>query len=335
MNSKPRALFLDKASLYPDDLDFSELEKVADWQWFDNAHLDDIQHTLADADIIVSNKVVLDSAIIDRCEQLGLICVAATGVNNVDLKAAKRNEITVCNARAYATSSVVQHVFTLLLSLSRKLGAYQRSAHDRDWANSDFFCYFGEPFDDLGGKTLGVIGYGELGRAVAKVAACFGMKVLVARGHHEAISSVSAATVSTGEGQAGAEQRVGLKTLLSESDVVSLHCPLTEKNHHLIDEQALSLMKPESILINTARGGLVDEQALLQALKERQIAAAGLDVLAEEPPSVDNELLHYRTDNLIVTPHVAWASRSSRQRLVDEITENINAYLHGTPRNCV
>jgi len=321
--NKPIALFLDKASLYPDDLDFSALDDVASWQWFDNANVSEIQHALEVAEIIVTNKVLLNRGIIESCKQLKLICVAATGVNNVDVAAANQQAIKVCNVRAYATASVTQHVFALLLSLNRKLPSYSESATNGDWSRSEFFCYFGEPFNDLEGKTLGIVGFGELGRSVAKVAECFGMKVSIAHSHN------------TGDKKDSREGRVDLTTLLSTSDVVSLHCPLTESNYHMIGESELSLMKPGAILINTARGGLVDEHALLNALKNKKIAAAALDVLDEEPPSVNHELLNYHVDNLIITPHVAWASRESRQRLVDEITENIRVFLQGRPRNIV
>lgn len=317
-----QALFLDIASLYPADLNLSGLEAVANWQWFDNVAPADIQHSLSEAEIIVTNKIVLDSEIIAACAQLKLICVAATGVNNVDVQAAKRQSVSVCNVRGYATDSVVQHVFAMLLSLNRKLGSYQQSARNGDWARSEFFCYLAEPFEDLAGKTLGIIGYGELGRAVAKVAEGFGMDVLIARRPH------SAGSIKT------AEQRVELDALLAASDVVSLHCPLTRDNYGLIDERALALMKPGAVLVNTARGGLVDEQALLRALRAEHIAAA-LDVLEEEPPPLNHGLLSYRGDNLIVTPHVAWASRSSRQRLVDEIAKNIRCFQQGQARNII
>ncbi len=320
---KPLALFLDRASLYPDDLDFTALDDVANWQWFDNANVGDIHHNLADAEIIVSNKVVINGQVIERCKQLKLICVAATGVNNIDVEAANQHGIKVCNVRAYATASVVQHVFSLLLTLNRKLFSYRQSVIDGDWSHSDFFCYFGQPISNLEGKTLGIIGYGELGRAVAKLAECFGMKVLLAQSHNAGVE------------EASQKDRVDLITLLSESDVVSLHCPLTENNRHMIAENAFALMKPDAILINTARGGLVDEDALLYALKNRQIGGAALDVLEQEPPAVNHPLVNYHADNLIITPHIAWASRQSRQKLVDEIAKNIVAYQQGQLRNIV
>ena len=317
--NKPLAVFIDKASLYPDDLDFSKLENVASWQWFDNANVSDIQHCLEDTEIIVSNKIFLDRKIMQSCQQLKLICVAATGTNNVDIEAAKQLGIAVCNVRAYATSSVVQHVFSFILALNRKLFPYRESVFNGDWSRSDFFCYFGEPISALEGKTLGIIGYGELGKAVAKIAQCFAMKVLIAKRDETDVRS----------------GRTDLTTLLAESDVLSLHCPLTEHNYHMISEKELSLMKSDVILINAARGGLIDEQALLHSLENNQIGGAALDVLEEEPPSVNNALINYQADNLIITPHIAWASRQSRQSLVNEIAKNIQAYLQGQPRNIV
>ena len=317
--NKPLAVFLDKASLYPDDLDFLKLENVASWQWFDNANVSDIQHCLEETEILVSNKVFLDRKVMQSCKQLKLICVAATGTNNVDIEAAKQQGIAVCNVRAYATSSVVQHVFSLILALNRKLFSYRESVFNGDWSHSDFFCYFGEPISALEGKTLGIIGYGELGKAVAKIAQCFAMKVLIAKRDETDVRS----------------GRTDLTTLLAESDVLSLHCPLTEQNYHMISEKELSLMKPDVILINAARGGLIDEQALLHSLEYNQIGGAALDVLEQEPPSVNNALINYQADNLIITPHIAWASRQSRQKLVNEIAKNIQAYLQGQPRNIV
>jgi glycerate dehydrogenase len=313
------ALFLDRASLFPDDLDFTVLEAVASWQWFNNANVNDIHHCLADAEIIVSNKAVINREVMDLCPRLRLICVAATGVNNVDTGAARQRAIKVCNVRAYATLSVAQHVFSFILSLNRKLFSYRESASNGQWSHSDYFCYFGEPVSDLEGKTIGIVGYGELGHAVAAIAACFGMQVLIAKRDEKDLR----------------EGRVELNTLLSIADVVSLHCPLTEDNYHMIGESQFSLMKPDAILVNTARGGLVDETALLQALQDKQIAAAALDVLEQEPPAVTHALLNYRADNLIITPHIAWASRESRQRLVDEIAKNIQAFLQGRHRNLI
>lgn len=323
ISNKTRAVFLDKASLYPDDLDFLALEEVASWRWFDNANPGDIQHSLEEAEILVANKILIDRKVIENSKQLKLICVAATGVNNVDLIAAKQRDIQVCNVRAYATSSVVQHVFSFILALIRKLIPYKKSVIKGEWTHSDFFCYFDEPISELGGKTLGIIGYGELGRAVAKVARCFGMNVLIARSHNAEHKPDLR------------ERRTDLNVLLSQADVVTLHCPLTENNRYMLGAKEFAAMRSDAILINTARGGLVDEMALLHALEMNQIGGAGLDVLEEEPPSVNNTLISYRADNLIITPHIAWASRESRQRLVNEIVKNIQAFKQGQPRNIV
>ncbi|MFV9616404.1 MAG: D-2-hydroxyacid dehydrogenase [Gammaproteobacteria bacterium] len=317
--NKPLAVFLDKASLYPDDLNLSKLENVASWQWFDNVNVSDIQHCLEDTEVVVSNKVFLGREIIQSSKQLKLICIAATGINNVDIEAARQHGIAVCNVRAYATSSVAQHVFSLILALNRKLISYRESVIHGDWSRSDFFCYFGEPISALEGKTLGIIGYGELGKAVAKIAQCFAMKVLIAKRDE--------ADIRPG--------RSDLTTLLAESDVLSLHCPLTEHNYHMIAEKELLLMKSDAILINAARGGLIDEMALLHALKKNQIGGAALDVLEEEPPSVNNALINFQADNLIITPHIAWASQQSRQKLVNEIAKNIQAYQQGNLRNII
>ena len=327
---RPKALFLDKASLYPDDLDFSSLENIAQWKWFDNAVVSDAetQACLQKAEILVSNKVMIDRAVIESCENLKLICVAATGVNNVDLIAAKERGIKVCNVCAYATASVTQHVFSLILSLNRKLSSYKQSVINGRWSQSKFFCYFGEPISDLENKVLGIIGYGELGKAVEKVALSFGMDVLVAESHHTR-SNVNDASVDK------TNKRVDIKTLLTRSDVVSLHCPLTQNNQHMISANEFSIMKKSAMIINTARGGLIDESALLSALENNEIAGAGLDVLEDEPPAKNNVLINYakNAENLIITPHIAWASQQARQNLVNQIAENIRAYQIGKARN--
>ncbi len=317
-----KAIFLDVASIYPDDLSLTPLKEVADWRWFDNFDITQDQSSgsgLYDAEIIVSNKVHLDRHFLERCNKLKLICVAATGFNNIDIDAARENHIAVCNVRSYATPSVSQHVFSLLLALNRKLLCYRDDVKNGLWSDSEFFCNYASPLSELQGKTLGIIGYGELGKSVAKIAKCFAMKVLIAkRDKHDS-----------------REVRVDLSELLSSSDVVSLHCPLTRSNVRMIAADELALMKSDAILINTARGGLVDEKALLDVLLNNEIGGAALDVLEEEPPSKDNPLIVYQANNLIITPHIAWASRESRQRLMDEIAKNILAFQQGNPRNIV
>ena len=335
VSTQPQAVFLDKASLYPDDLDFSSLESVAQWKWFDNAVVTDVdtQACLQQTEILVSNKVMVGRAVIESCENLKLICVAATGVNNIDLIAAQERDIKVCNVRAYATVSVTQHVFSLMLSLNRKLSSHKKSAINGRWSQSEFFCYFGDPFSDLENKVLGIIGYGELGKAVEKAALSFGMKVLLAESH-DAKSNANEIH-ATKENVTKSNKRVDIKTLLTRADVVSLHCLLTENNQHMIAANEFSIMKKSAIIINTARGGLIDESALLSALENNEIAGAGLDVLEDEPPAKNNVLINYakNAENLIITPHIAWASQQARQNLVNQIAENIRAYQIGKARN--
>lgn len=315
-----RGVFLDRESLDRDDLDLSGLEAViSEWTYHAKTAAGDVDARIAEADIVITNKVVLSAENINGANNLRLICVAATGTNNVDIEAARKKGITVCNVRAYGTASVAQHVMMLMLMLNRQFPAYQQALKEGDWQRSDQFCLMDYPIEDLTGKTLGIIGYGELGRGVATLAECLGMKVLISQ-------------------RAGAEpqkDRVALDTLLSTADVISLHCPLTDETRNLIDKRALSLMKPSAFLINAARGGIVDEAALLDALTSGQLAGAALDVLVEEPPVNGNRLLDARLPNLIVTPHIAWASRQARQRLLNIMVENIQSFLNGQAQNVV
>jgi glycerate dehydrogenase len=315
-----RAAFLDLASIYRDDLDLTALKKaVPDWVWFDKIQPQQIATDLSDVDVIVSNKVVLDKSFLQHTPQLKLICIAATGTNNVDLNAAHDLGIPVCNVRAYATASVVQHVFSLLLSLTTRSAEYLHAVKDNEWARSEHFCLLDFPIRELSGRTLGIVGYGELGQAVARIAEAFGMSVLIAKRDDN-------------DERSG---RVALHEMLTQVDVLSLHCPLTEDNRHFISEKELALMRPDAVLINAARGGLVDEVALLNALKNNRLAGAALDVLESEPPSEKDLLIHTDLPNLIITPHIAWASIESRQRLIDAVARNISALGAGQPEGLV
>lgn len=315
-----RAVFLDLKSIHRNELDLSSLESsVSQWTWFDNIRRDEIPKALAGADIVVSNKIVLGEEQLKNAANLKLICVAATGTNNIDLPVAKRLGISVCNVRAYATASVVQHVFSMLLSLTTHLDEYKKSVQSGLWSRSEYFCLLDFPIRELEGKIFGIVGYGELGKAVAKVAEAFGMHVLIAKRDDK-------------DNRAG---RLPLHELVKKVDVLSLHCPLNEETKNLVGEQELSLMKNNAVLINTARGGLVDEDALLDALNNNKIGAAAIDVLEQEPPEDNHHLLQVNIPNLIVTPHIAWASVESRQRLIDGIATNIAAFKAGNPRNLV
>jgi len=315
-----RGVFLDTATIDPGDLDLDALtSSIPEWSLHRMTDRGDTAATIGDADIVVSNKVMLDGHTLRTASSLKLVCIAATGTNNVDLETARQRGITVCNARGYATTSVVEHVFALMLSLRRRLPEQQRAARDGRWQDSDAFCLLDFPFSELAGQTLGIIGYGELGRAVAGMGKAFGMRVCIA-GRPDA---------------APATGHIPIRQLQAEADVISLHCPLTEATRNLIDAEAFARMRSSCLLINTARGGIVDEADLLDALQSGQIAGAATDVLSVEPPRKGNVLLHSTLPNLIITPHVAWASTRARQRLIDEVTANIQAYLGGRPRNVV
>lgn len=317
-----KGVFLDKAAAGPVyDLGFSNLENsLPDFSSFDRTAPEDIVSRIGKAQVIVVNKLMIDADIMAQSPDLRLIAVLATGVNNVDLNAAKEHGVMVCNARRYGTASVVQHVFALMFALAGRLLDYDRDVRAGLWQKSPDFCLLDYPVVELAGKTLGIIGYGELGQAMAGAAQALGMNIFVAE-HKEAES------VRSG--------RVAFEQVLRESDVLTLHCPLTADTKNLIGERELSLMKPSAFLINTARGGIVNELALCQALMQKKIAGAGVDVLTTEPPQDGNPLLNPDIPNLIVTPHMAWGSREARQRLLDDVAENIRAFVGGNPRNVV
>lgn len=312
-----RGVFLDQDSLGGGDLDFSNLERVlTHLEYYPATAPHQTAERLADAEVVISNKVMLDAATLEQARRLRLICIAATGVNNVDLEAAARAGITVCNCQGYGTTAVVQHVFALLLALCTRLPDYQQAVRAGRWQQSSQFCLLDYPIRELAGKTLGIVGYGELGRGVARIAEAFGMRVLLAQ------------RPGVLEAQEG---RIPLPILLPQIDVLSLHCPLTPETRGLIGAWELALMRRDAILINTARGGLVDETLLAEVLRQGALGGAGVDVLSLEPPVAGNPLLATDIPNLIVTPHSAWGSRESRQRLVDQLAENIHAYLVGQP----
>lgn len=314
-------VLLDLDTMDRDDLDLAALRTaLPHWDIHPYTETDEVPARIARAQVVVTNKVRVNRAAMDAASDLKLICVAATGTNNVDLEAARARGITVCNVRDYGTASVVQHVFTLILALTTRLPSYQRDVARGLWQDSRRFCLLDHPIRELSGLTLGIVGYGVLGQAVARTAECFGLRVRVAQ------SLVSPDS---------APDRVPLARLLAESDILSLHCPLTDQTRHLIDARALAAMKPDALLINTARGAVVDNAALADALRRGVIGGAGIDVLDQEPPPADHPLLAPDIPNLIVTPHIAWAAREARQRVIDQVTENIQAYLAGTPRRTV
>ena len=272
------------------------------------------------ADIVITNKVVISAQAFAENPQLKLVAVTATGVNNVDVEAAKQNGTAVCNICAYGNESVAEHAFMMMITLMRNLPAYQRDVAAGLWENSPFFCHLGAPMRDLNGKTLAIFGRGNIGKTLATYAQAFKMNVVFAE--HKNAQSVRDGYVSFDEA-------------IRSADVVSLNCPLTPQTANMIGEAELQQMKPGAILINCGRGGLVDEAALVAALKYGQIGGAGFDVLTQEPPRDGNPLLKARLPNLIVTPHIAWASQEAANRLFDILLDNINRFVAGNPQNLV
>ena len=310
--------FLDKDSLDCGDLDFSVLDtELPELTYYPATSPDQVAERIAQAEVVISNKVMLNAAAIQQAPRLRLICIAATGVNNVDLAAAEAAGITVCNCRGYGTPAVVQHVFALLLALYTRLLDYHQAVRAGRWQQASQFCLLDYPIRELADKTLGIVGYGQLGQGVARVAETFGMQVLLAQ---------RPGTVEPEE--AG---RIPLPILLPQVDVLSLHCPLTPDTRGLIGPWELALMKRDAVLINTARGGLVDEAMLADALRKGALGGAGVDVLSLEPPVDGNPLLAADIPNLIVTPHSAWGSREARQRLVGQLAQNLQGFFGGEP----
>ena len=290
------------------------------WAEHEKTAPEEILSRLQDATIVITNKVKLPGELLAQLPRLRLIAEAATGTDNIDLPWCREHKLPVTNIRGYAADTVPEHVFMLLLALRRQLPAYRADVVAGKWQQSPMFCFFDHPIRDLRGTTLGLFGRGSLGQGTARLAEAFGMRVLW--GEHKNATTVRAGYVS-------------FETLLSESDAISLHCPLTEHTRGMIGEAELRAMKHDAVLINTARGGLVDESALLRALREGWIAGAGFDVLSQEPPKEGNPLLDVELPNLIVTPHVAWSSDKAMQALADQLIDNMEAFVRGEERNRV
>ena len=313
-------VILDAASL-GQDLDLSPLLNSApSWQVYNDTPAALVGERIHAANIVLTNKVNLSAADMQNASNLKFISVMATGTNNIDLRAAQSQNIVVSNAVGYATPSVVQHTLTLILALATRLNLYHRDVQAGKWQQSKTFCLLDHPIMELSGKTLGIVGFGELGSQVARVAESFGMLIKVAQRPGYQHSDVELGY-----------PRLALEELLPQVDILSLHCPLVPETDHLINQETLRLMKPSALLINTARGGLVDSTALLAALSSGQIAGAGIDVLPTEPPGKGEPLLLASLDNLIITPHTAWAALESRQRLLIQVCENVEGFLRQAP----
>ncbi len=313
-------VFLDMATIQRGDLDFARLLSVLPaWKFHNTTTVAQMARRIGQAEVVVCNKAYLGPVTLAAANKLKLICITATGTNNIDLNAAKERGIAVCNVAGYAAASVTQHVFSLILSLVTQLEKYHAAVKNGAWQRATTFSLLDYQIWELAGKCIGIIGYGSLGQAVARVAKAFGMNVLIA----------------ARTGQDARAGRVPLHDLLPRADVVSVHCPLTEQTTGLIGAYELGLMQRHALLINTARGGIVDEAALAEALRTHRIGGAGVDVLTVEPPVNGNALLTADLPNLIVTPHIAWASREARQRLIDEVAKNIVMFFRGETLNRV
>ncbi|EKT4521940.1 2-hydroxyacid dehydrogenase [Pseudomonas putida] len=320
MPSPRRAVFLDHQSLDLGDLNLSPLHAQFDeLQLYASTRPDQVAERLRDATAVISNKVMIDAAAMEANPQLQLILVAATGTNNVDLATARLRGVTVCNCQGYGTPSVAQHTLALLLALATRLCDYRQAVTDGRWATASQFCLLDFPIIELQGKTLGLLGHGELGGAVARLAEAFGMRVL------------------SGQipGRPARAERLPLDELLPQVDALTLHCPLNDHTRHMIGARELALLKPGALVVNTARGGLIEEQALANALRSGHLGGAATDVLSVEPPVNGNPLLQADVPRLIVTPHSAWGAVESRQRIVGQLSENAQAFFAGQPRRVV
>jgi len=313
-------VFLDAFTANPGDLSWSAFETLGTCTMHDRTPLDQTIERARDAEIVITNKAVLSRAVIEALPKLRYIGVIATGYNIVDVVAARERGIVVANVPGYGSPSVAQAVFSLLLELTNHTGQQSTDVRNGRWAASPDFCFWDKPIIELQGLTLGLVGLGDIGSSVARIAQAFGMNVIATR---------RTWAVAPPEGITPAP----LETVLSQSDIVSLHCPLTDDTKHLINAASLAQMKSSAFLINTARGPLIDEAALATALNEGRIAGAGLDVLSVEPPSKDNPL--FGAKNCIITPHIAWASRAARARLIAIAAENVKQWAAGRPVNVV
>ena len=313
-----KTVFLDYDTVSNGDLDLGQLREAAGELVLHESSETQMAERIRDADIVLLNKLDLGRELLSGAPRLTLVALAATGTNNVDLVAARELGIAVCNVREYCTASVVQHVWGLILSLTQHVNEFSRLSRD-GWAQDEAGAALSHPIRELQGRIFGVIGWGELGRGAARIAEAFGMRVLIA--------DRPGAPVRSG--------RVPLDELLAGADIVSLHCPLNDGTRGLIGARELALMKPDALLINTARGALIDGAALAAALQGGRLGGAGIDVLPEEPPPRSEPLLNGQIPNLLVTPHVAWAAREARQRCIDEMAANIRDFHGGGRRGRV
>jgi glycerate dehydrogenase len=320
VNGSVRIVVLDGHTLNPGDLSWDSLTALGECEVYDRTLPEDVIDRARNAEIVLTNKTVLSRNDIEALAALKYIGVLATGTNVVNLEAASQKDIIVTNVPAYGTNSVAQLVFAHILNLCRHVNEHARSVSQGAWSRSLDFCYWDFPLIELTGLTLGIVGCGAIGRDVVKLGSAFGMNILV--------NDIAALT------DLGCNVKsVELDALFQQSDIISLHCPLTTQTENMVDQERLEMMKPSAFLINTSRGPLIDELALAEALNKGKIAGAGLDVLVQEPPSTENPLFAAR--NCYITPHIAWATVSARERLMRIVIENVKAFLRGSPQNIV
>ncbi len=314
-------VFLDRSSVHPEDLDFTNLQvNVEHWTHYEWTAPEETLERIANAEVVITNKTIIDDNLLAHAPSLKLICICATGTNNVDLDAAKARGVRVANVAGYAQASVAQHTMALLLGLATNWPQYAHAVRTGEWSKSPMFCLLDYPAYELRGKTLGIVGFGSLGQAVARIAEAFEMNIITANAPWSAPNQA---------------KRTNWNEFLAESDVISLHCPLTEQSKNLFDRKALNTMKTGAMIINTSRGGIINEDALLEALQSGHLGGAALDVLVQEPPAPDHPLISAGLENLIITPHCAWAAQECRQALMNEVAENIRAFCCGETRNSV
>jgi glycerate dehydrogenase len=315
-----QGVFLDLGSVDNGDLDTRALDRtLPGWQWFKFTHPSETIERIRSAEVVVTNKCVLDENVLAQASKLKLVAVAATGTNIIDLEAAKKYGIMVCNVRDYASRSVAQHVMTMVMNLVSYQPMYAERVRRGEWSSGDQFSLHDQTIRELADLQMGIVGYGVLGKAVANLAKAMGMNVLIAE--HP--------------GRNPRPSRLSFKQVLKAADVISLHCPLNEETRGLFDRKMIQSMKPDAILINAARGGVVVESDLADALKAGELAGAGIDTLTQEPPPADHPLLAADIPNLIVTPHNAWASKKSRQACLDQICRIVSGFNRGQYLNRV
>ncbi|MGE4579696.1 MAG: D-2-hydroxyacid dehydrogenase [Desulfuromonadales bacterium] len=316
-----KIVVLDGYTLNPGDLSWGALQSLGECVIYERTPAAQVVERCQGAGAVLTNKVVFSAEVLDQLPELRYIGVTATGYNVVALEEVRRRGITVTNVPGYSTASVAQMVFALILELTQQVGHHDHLVRQGRWSASPDFCFWDRGLTELDGRIMGVVGYGQIGRAVCRIAAAFGMEVLVHTAHPKKYGEREDVTF------------VALDALFARADVISLHCPLTPQTERLVDEERLAAMKKTALLINTGRGPLVDEVALATALNRGDIAGAGLDVLSSEPPATDNPLLAAK--NCFITPHIAWATRESRQRLLDITVGNLAAFLRGEAVNIV